>query len=185
MTRNALSTLLLALLAAAYLPPALAGELQLSIAIPRQDAAEYHRPYVAAWIERQDGSVAAQLLVWYQQDKPKARKGEKTAPGEDGRKWLPDLRQWWRRIGRQIETPADAVAGATRPPASHRLRFEHDHPALVDLEAADYQLVVEAVREVGGRELLKIPFHWPPAATKAHSAEGKTELGTVELTLSP
>nr|WP_225444481.1 DUF2271 domain-containing protein [Pseudomarimonas arenosa] len=176
---------LLAALLALTASPVLAGDLHLSIAIPRLDVAEYHRPYLAAWIEREDNTVAGQLLVWYQLDKPKARKGEKTAPSEDGRKWLPDLRQWWRRVGRQIETPPDSIAGATRPPATHTLRFARSHAALAELPAGNYRLVVEAAREVGGRELVKIPFQWPAASVSEASAEGTSELGKVELKISP
>ena len=40
-----------------------AAELALDVEIPRLDVAEYHRPYVAVWIEREDASVAANLAV--------------------------------------------------------------------------------------------------------------------------
>ena len=66
------------------------AELNLKLEIPRLDVAEYHRPYVAVWVENQDQSTAAQLAVWYQTDTKK----------EDGTQWLKDLRQWWRRGGR-------------------------------------------------------------------------------------
>jgi hypothetical protein len=49
-------------LLAALSTPALAAEVELSVEIPQQDVAEYHRPYVAIWLEqpsrvvrRQDG----------------------------------------------------------------------------------------------------------------------------------
>ncbi len=48
-----------------------------------------------------------------------------------------------------------------------------------------YQLVVEAVREAGGREALRIPFEWPIKAAQQGSAQGKTELGAISLTLNP
>ena len=70
--------------------PAIAETLDIEIGIPRLDVAEYHRPYVAAWIARPDNSVAANLAVWYQQE----RRGE-----NEGETWLKDLRQWWRRTG--------------------------------------------------------------------------------------
>ena len=44
-------------------------------------------------------------------------------------------------------------------------------------------LVVEAVREVGGRELLRVPFTWPQASSG--SAQGSTELGAITLTIKP
>ncbi len=45
--------------------PALAAEIKLDIEVPRLSVAEYHRPYVAVWVERPDNSVAANLAVWY------------------------------------------------------------------------------------------------------------------------
>jgi hypothetical protein len=45
--------------------------------------------------------------------------------------------------------------------------------------------VVEAVREVGGREALRIPFEWPIKAAKREAVKGSKELGAVALTLNP
>ena len=47
--------------------------------------------------------------------------------------------------------------------------------------AGDYTLVIEAAREVGGRELLRIPFTWPAKAGVGVRAAGKTELGAVTV----
>ena len=46
--------------------PAVAGGLNVGVELPRLEVAEYHRPYVAVWLERADGSVAANLSVWYE-----------------------------------------------------------------------------------------------------------------------
>ena len=54
------------LVAGAASPAALAASLQLNIELPAQQVSEYHRPYVAVWIERPDRSVAADLAAWYQ-----------------------------------------------------------------------------------------------------------------------
>lgn len=45
--------------------PAFAAGLGVGIEIPRLDVAEYHRPYVAVWVERADATVASTLAVWY------------------------------------------------------------------------------------------------------------------------
>lgn len=155
-----------------------AAELALDVEIPRLDVAEYHRPYVAVWIEREDASVAANLAVWYQQDKP-------GNTGESGTKWLPDLRQWWRRSGRALTLPVDGVTGATRPVGTHTVRFASDAGPLKDLAPGQYNLVVEAAREVGGRELLKLPLAWPPTEAAQASVQGESELGRIALTLTP
>ncbi|MEO5738219.1 MAG: DUF2271 domain-containing protein, partial [Variovorax sp.] len=48
-----------------------------------------------------------------------------------------------------------------------------------------YKFVVEAAREVGGREVVSIPFQWPPATAAQPTAAGKEELGEVRLELRP
>lgn len=45
--------------------------------------------------------------------------------------------------------------------------------------------MVEASREVGGRELLQIDFQWPPAQAVELSANGERELGALSLKLRP
>lgn len=155
--------------------PTLAADLNLKVAIPRLEVAEYHRPYVAVWIEAEDQSTAAQLAVWYQTDSKK----------EDGTQWLKDLRQWWRRGGRELQMPVDGVTGATRPAGEHVLNFKNSGQQLAKLAPGRYNVVVEATREVGGRELLRLPFEWPGAGKQQATANGKTELGAVTLNVTP
>ena len=162
--------------------PAFAASVDVTLTIPRLDVSEYHRPYVAIWIERDDRSVAANLALWYQQKDAKDAKSGKT---ESGTKWLADLRQWWRRSGREQSFPIDGVSGATRPVGEHRLQFDSTKAPLAGLAAGHYKLVVEAAREVGGRELLSLPFDWPPQAPQHLDAQGKTELGALRLDLNP
>ena len=148
-----------------------AAELNLNIEIPRINTAEYHRPYVAVWVEGDDQKAVANLAVWYQH--------RETAEGH-GTKWLPDLRQWWRKTGRTLKVPVDGVTGPTKPVGKHALRLDETHPELKKLPAGKYTLVVEAAREVGGRELLRVPFEWKGKPSTG-SAQGKTELGKVTL----
>ncbi|HET9049767.1 MAG TPA: DUF2271 domain-containing protein [Chiayiivirga sp.] len=173
MKRLLLSALLLNLIPATH-----AAQLSLDVEIPQLKVAEYHRPYVAIWIEREDASVAANLAVWYQLDKANDK-------GESGTKWLPDLRQWWRRSGRSLSLPVDGVTGATRPVGVQRLQWDDREGALKELAHGNYQLVVEAVREVGGRELLKLPFTWPPSQASQSDAQGHSELGHITLQIQP
>ena len=152
-----------------------AAELSIKLEIPRLEVAEYHRPYLAVWVEHQDQSAAAQLAVWYQTDPKK----------EDGTQWLKDLRQWWRRGGRGLDMPIDGVTGATRPAGEHVLTFKSTDRQLAQLAPGKYNVVVEATREVGGRELLRLPFEWPGIRKQQASAQGKTELGTITLNITP
>ena len=154
---------------------ALAADLSIKIEIPVLSVAEYHRPYVAMWIERANQSVAANLAVWF----------DLKQKNNDGTKWLKDLRQWWRRSGRELAMPVDGLSGATRAAGEHQVTWSSDKSPLQTLAAGEYQLVVEAAREVGGRELLRLPFQWPPRAPAVAKVAGEHELGAVTLDLKP
>ncbi|RKT59290.1 hypothetical protein DFR40_1174 [Azonexus fungiphilus] len=155
--------------------PALAAEIKLDIEVPRLSVAEYHRPYVAVWVERPDNSVAANLAVWY----------DGKLKNAEGTKWLKDMRQWWRRIGRELEVPIDGVTSATRAPGLHSLTFAEGKAPLAKLPPGEYKLQVEAAREAGGRELLSLPFQWPPQKATVLTAQGQHELGKLNFELKP
>lgn len=149
-----------------------AGDLTLSIDIPQLEVAEYHRPYLAVWIANPDHSVAANLAVWYDVEM-------KNGKGEE---WLKDLRQWWRKSGRSLDMPVDGISGPTRAPGTHKIELKASDPKLAELAAGEYQIVVEASREVGGRELLRLPFNWCGEATN-QTISGESELGEITLTI--
>jgi len=156
--------------------PALAATLEVNVEIPRLNVAEYHRPYVALWVEDPSGKHVTNLSVWYQQ----------TANAEGhGTKWLPDLRQWWRKSGRTLSVPVDGITGPTRPAGKHQLSFRDTQPQLRGVAAGQYVLVVESSREVGGRELVRVPFSWKTAGTTSGTASGDVELGQVRLAVRP
>src|SRR5690606_16025843 len=100
--RTTLSSFALAM-SAVLSPSALAAELNVTVEVPRLEVAEYHRPYVAVWLEQGRREVVANLAVWYDVEMPNG----------EGKEWLKDMRQWWRRTGRSLEMPVDAFTGAT------------------------------------------------------------------------
>ena len=151
--------------------PALAADLTVSVELPTIRVASYHRPYVAVWIEREDQTAVRTLAVWYQQ----TRNSE-----GDGKDWLKDIRTWWRKGGRAMTLPADGVSGATRAPGRQTITVPGAR--LRDLPAGQYNIVVEAARELGGREAVRVPFRWGAANTGR--AAGSTELGAVSVTVS-
>ena len=155
--------------------PALAADLELSLEIPRLTVAEYHRPYVAVWIENPDKTAVKTLAVWY----------DVKLKNSEGEKWLKDMRQWWRRAGRDMSLPADGVSAATRAPGKHQVVFKGGAAPLGKLPAGQYNLVVEAAREVGGVEVLRAPFQWPPKARATSSAQGSSDLGAMSVTVKP
>lgn len=156
-------------------PLSWAADLDITLTIPQLNVSEYHRPYVAIWIEDENHQATATLAVWYEVNNAK----------NEGAKWLNDLRQWWRRAGRSMGLPVDGVTGATRPVGQHKLHFTDGESPLGTLAAGQYTLMVEAVREVGGRELLRLPFEWPATASQHLSVQGETELGNVMLDINP
>jgi hypothetical protein len=152
-----------------------AADLDIQIELPTLNVAEYHNPYVAVWLQTPDKEVK-NLSVWYQLES----RGEKSEKGEE---WLKDMRQWWRAIGRSSDMPIDGVSGATKKPGVHQLQFTEGKTPLEKLAKGDYVLMVEAAREVGGRELIKIPFTWPVQEKTHFVQKGKSELGEVRLSV--
>ena len=151
--------------------PAMAADLTVSVEIPRVSGASYHRPYVAVWIERPDNTAVRTLAVWYQQT---------ANPEGDGKDWLKDMRTWWRRGGRAMTLPADGISSATKAPGRHAVTVPGAR--LSGLPAGDYVMVVEAARELGGREVVRVPFRWGAANTAR--ATGSTELGAVSVAVT-
>ena len=155
------SLLVAGVLAAPASTLAVAGTV--SVTLPRLPVAEYHKPYVAGWIEPAAGGAARTLFVWFDQ-----KKGGR----EPGTKWLADLRSWWRKGGRSLALPADGVSGTTRAPGTYQV------PLPTDLAPGAYVLNVEAARENGGRELVSVPIKVPAGAGRA---TGHSELGAVTV----
>jgi hypothetical protein len=172
--RNWVPVLLPSLVAGLFAHQGVAAELNVKITVPQINASEYHRPYVAVWIERADQSIAQNLALWYAQ---------KSGPEGAGDKWLKDLRQWWRKGGRDVQVPLDGISGATRPVGEHTLSF--NDKVLSSLEKGEYRVVVEAAREKGGRELVRLPFNWPVAKAETQKTAGTQELGAVSIDIKP
>ena len=152
---------------------ALGADLTVKFELPQLNVAEYHKPYVAIWIEGPDRGVASTLAVLYDVRKRDNR----------GARYLKDLRTFWRTAGEGMTLPMDGVSGATRAPGVHTMNFPAARNKLDTLPPGDYKLVIEAAREAGGRELVRLPFHWQPGSTVASASGGKEELGAVSLAI--
>ena len=162
---SAFSLLLTSLAALANQPEA--KQFHLSVALAEVDDDNYHEPYVAIWLETSDRKPISTLAVWY-----RANKGEK---------WLKDIRQWWRKAGSHNLDNVDSVTGATKKPGTYLVNWnglDDSGEVVVD---GDYVLHVEAVREKGGREHLRVPITLPLNQTQLSEllASGKSELGDI------
>jgi len=153
--------------------PAVAADLTVTVTLPQQTGAAYHRPYVALFIEQPVAGAPARpvrtLAVWYE-----------VSNVAEGKDWLKDMRSWWRGLGRSMTLPADGVSSATKAPGRHTVTI----PAarLRDLPPGAYTLVVDAARELGGREAVRVPFVWGRANTARGT--GSTELGAVTVAVT-
>ena len=168
--------LMFAAAAGSIAAPALAADLTVTLEVPTVATAAYHRPYVAVWIERQDTAQTAvrTIALWYE--------AGATARGEgDGEQYLKDIRTWWRKGGRAMALPIDGVTGPTRAPGRQTVTVSGAR--LASLPAGSYNIVVEAAREQGGREIVRLPFTWGGAANTA-SAAGTSELGAVRVAVT-
>ena len=155
-----------------------AASLNVAVEVPKLTVAEYHAPYTAIWLEsaaERDKKFTKTLAVWYDTD----------MKNNGGHKWLKDLRQWWRRDGRDLQLPIDGVSGATKLSGVHSLSFTLGQAPLTELPKGDYVLLVEMAREGGGREVVKVPFSWPVKQATTHSQTGSTEVGAITLVLNP
>jgi hypothetical protein len=148
----------------------MAADLTVKFDLPQLNVAEYHKPYVAVWIERADQSVTNTLAVLYDVKKR----------DNAGTKWVKDLRTWWRKAGNETTLPMDGVSGATRAAGTQTMTFAASHPGLANLPAGDYKLAIEVAREHGGRDVVHVPFTWGGKKQEA-SAAGKEELGNVTV----
>ncbi|MGZ8290764.1 MAG: DUF2271 domain-containing protein [Telluria sp.] len=150
---------------------AVGADMAVKFEIPQLNVAEYHRPYVAIWLERSDQSVVSTLAVLY--DVKKKENG--------GLKWVKDMRTWWRKAGRELDLPMDGVSGATRATGQQSMTFGPARTQIDKLPPGDYKLVIEAAREAGGRELVRVPLTLPAKPGQTFSAKGKEELGAVSV----
>ena len=172
MKKHLLSTALLLAI------PASALNLSLDITIPDIKSSEYHRPYVAVWVEDSEHKLVEHLSLWY------FIKGKDDNP-QEGLKYLKELRNWWRKGGRSLKPLPDAITGATQKPGKHTIEIKSDDPRLAKLKDGDYTLMIEAAREEGGIEAVSIPFSLPVKAKTEAKASGKSELGDITLTITP
>lgn len=110
--------------------------IDIHFSLPAQQSSEYRRPYVAIWVES-EGKLVRNLALWINEDD-----------------WLKDLRKWWRKSGRYLES-SDAFSGATRKPGNYRISWDRRDSKGQLVADGQYQIMLEAAREYGGRSVQK------------------------------
>ena len=131
--------------------------------IPALDADRYRKPYLAVWIEGEDGRAVRQLHVL----------GDRT-------RWLSELPRWWRHYGRNDPAGALGIARPTRAPGRYTLAWDGRDDRGRPMPPGRYVLRVEAAREHGGHEDIAIPFPLG-GVTAPLQHQGQSEIGRLLL----
>jgi len=144
-----------------------ADSLEINLTLPEITTGQYHRPYTAVWVEDAKGQSVRTLSLWVMQE------------GE-GYKWLKDIRRWWRKAGRDDMNFVDAIASATRPAGKYPISWDLKDDQGGQVANGKYTLLVEVVREHGGRDLVRHKFQLDGKPFKAEIAP-TIETGTISL----
>lgn len=140
-----------------------ANILTVELELPVIQTPQYEAPFVAIWLEQKGQRRAVKTLsVWY-----------------NDKKWLKDIRRWWRKAGR-YGNDFDAVTGATRVAGQYQEQWE-----ITDLAAGEYTLYLEAVREHGNRTVLKQTITLGAEQAQQFELAGGKEIGTVKIHIQP
>lgn len=144
----------------------MAQVITVEVEIPEIQTTPYHKPYVAVWIETPKRKGVHTLAFWKEQSD-----------------WFKDLRQWWRKIGRKKSSNYDATTGATRKPGKYQLSWDGLNLNGNKLNAGEYVLHIESVREQGSREYLRQKFTFGLNQTQQYQLQGKSELGSIIISI--
>lgn len=122
-------------------------ELEVQLQINGADGGRrYRRPYVAVWVEDDEGYPVKTLALWVQ------RTGK-------GPRWIPDLKRWYKADHlRQINEETDLVktmSEPTRKPGEYKLVWDGtDHAGKV-VPPGEYTVSIEAAREHGTYQIIR------------------------------
>lgn len=162
MRQKSISVVAFLLMLAAPLAPA--SDVVVSFSVPEFSDGPKQRPYVAIWLEKRGQKQAIRTFeVWY-----------------EDKKWLKDLRRWWRKSGRYQED-IDAITSATKPPGTYTHKYTFPKELLES--GGKYTLYIEAVREHGNRTLLKQPIDLSNPLPQSFELEAGKEIGPINIRL--
>ena len=137
---------------------------EIAITLPVIEQGQYHRPYVALWVENEQKVVQRSVLVWMEKDR-----------------WLSDLSRYWRRVARANRDIVDGVTGATKGPGTHHVSWDGLDDSGKPLPAGQYVICVEVAREKGGREAICTDIDY--GTKQVAIAQGEFEVSRLTVTL--
>ncbi len=124
------------------------------------------RPFAAIWIEDADKKTVKTIALWY-------NKG----------RWLPDLRDWYRKNGSSIAadpTTFVSITSSTRSPGKYTMKWDGKDDKGNLLKAGKYTVHIEVAREHGGYDLLEQEVNCAKA-DQQFTIKGVSEVSTVTV----
>jgi thiamine biosynthesis lipoprotein ApbE len=124
------------------------------------------RPFAAVWIEDADKKTVKTIALWY-------NKG----------RWLPDLRDWYRKNGSSIAADPStfvSITSSTRSPGKYTMKWDGKDDKGSVLKAGKYTVHIEVAREHGGYDLLEQELNCANA-DQQFTLKGNSEVGAVNV----
>ncbi|VUD46036.1 hypothetical protein TDB9533_00743 [Thalassocella blandensis] len=136
--------------------------LEIHLEVPDIDAHPYHKPYIAVWLETPQREPVTTIALWAKETD-----------------WYKDLRQWWRKLGRDPSVNYDGVTGATRRPGQYKIHWDGKDNQGRTITPGPYLLNIEASREEGGRSYVRETINLGEKTKVTIPAE--QELGSITI----
>ncbi|MEW4486514.1 DUF2271 domain-containing protein [Thalassoglobus sp. JC818] len=144
--------------------------------LPRQSGGRYRRPYVAVWLEDQDGYPVKTSVLWMM----------KTQPGP---RWYRDLTRWYRsdRLRRIVEETnlIETTSSATRGAGEYSAHFDGTDNLGKKLPPGQYTLCLEAAREHGTYQIIRKSVQLGSDPIDIQKLEGNQEIDQVSYRYVP
>jgi FAD:protein FMN transferase len=147
--------------------PAVPMDLMITLELAQPNSPRYRRPYVAVWVRDAENRPVRLISLW--SEKPR---------------YLNELREWYHdypvgmRYGGEI---SPNVSSATRPAGKYTLRWDGKDDKGNAVKPGKYTIMIEAVREHGGYDLMHQEIDFDGKAPAAFTLPGRNEIAGVQL----
>jgi thiamine biosynthesis lipoprotein len=144
--------------------------------LARPKDGSYRRPYLAIWLEDEEGFSVKTAALWLQSEQP-------------GPRWHRDLSRWYRndrmrKLAEDSELIA-TVSSATRGPGRYEVHFDGTDNKGNPLAPGIYTLLIEVAREHGTYQLIRQSFRWGDQAIERTPLEGNIEISHAAFRFQP